>query len=202
MCHNDFEWYCLEDTVVTRKEYVRRRNLLSFPKIRVKRPINSQLNCAILLRDIIPDRKLSNLRSLDRPQNCPFQLSFTHRTAQFSQTTPQFPQFTCPHHDDIISRHSNSTSVSINPFNRWTPHDISLSKYHFLLHILRFLFFFSDNIMADVASKQQTTVLFLPTTVTCTRRHTELTKKLSNLIGNMYCQKTFSSDFRVAFLHS
>jgi hypothetical protein len=37
------------------------------------------------------------------------------------------------------------------------------------LHILRFLFFFSDNIMADVASKQQTKALFLSTTVTRTR---------------------------------
>jgi hypothetical protein len=41
----------------------------------------------------------------------------------------------------------------------------------------RFLFFFSDNLMADVASKQQTTALFLSTIVTHTRRHTELTKK-------------------------
>jgi hypothetical protein len=31
--------------------------------------------------------------------------------------------------------------------------------------------------MADVASKQQTTALFLSTTVTRTRRHAELTKK-------------------------
>jgi hypothetical protein len=43
---------------------------------------------------------------------------------------------------------------------------------------LRFLFFFSDNIMADVASKQHTTALFLSTTVTRKRRHTELTKNL------------------------
>jgi hypothetical protein len=35
---------------------------------------------------------------------------------------------------------------------------------------------FSDNIMADVASKQQTTALFLSTTATRTTRHTELTK--------------------------
>jgi hypothetical protein len=41
---------------------------------------------------------------------------------------------------------------------------------------LRFLFFFSDNIIADVASKQQVTVLFSSTIVTRTRRHTELTK--------------------------
>jgi hypothetical protein len=52
----------------------------------------------------------------------------------------------------------------------------SFFKYHFLLHILRFLFLFSDNIMADVASKQQTTALFLSSMVTRTRRHTERTK--------------------------
>ena len=40
-----------------------------------------------------------------------------------------------------------------------------------------FSFYFSDNIMTDVASKQQTTALFLSTIVTNTRRHTELTKK-------------------------
>jgi len=35
---------------------------------------------------------------------------------------------------------------------------------------------FSDNVMADVASKQQKTALFLSTTVARTRRHIELTK--------------------------
>jgi hypothetical protein len=50
-------------------------------------------------------------------------------------------------------------------------------KHHFLLHILLFIFFISDNIMADLASKQQTTALFLSTIVTRTRRHTELTQK-------------------------
>ena len=53
--------------------------------------------------------KLSKLRSFDRqyrrPQNCPFQSSFTQRTEQFTQGIPQFPQFTCRHHDGIISRH-------------------------------------------------------------------------------------------------
>jgi hypothetical protein len=53
--------------------------------------------------------KLSKLRSLDRkqhrPQKCPFQSCFTHRTAQFTQAIPQFPQFTCRHHHGIISRH-------------------------------------------------------------------------------------------------
>jgi len=42
--------------------------------------------------------------------------------------------------------------------------------------------------MADVASKQQTTALFLSATVTRTRRHTELTKKnLTNLMENLCC---------------
>jgi hypothetical protein len=41
--------------------------------------------------------------------------------------------------------------------------------------------------MADVASKQQMTALFLSTTITRKRRHTELTKKLTNLMGNLCC---------------
>jgi len=43
--------------------------------------------------------------------------------------------------------------------------------------------------MADVASKQQTTALFLFTIVTRKRRHTELTKKLTNLMGNLCCAR-------------
>ena len=89
---------------------------------------------------------------------------------------------------------SQGTSVSSNSFSRSASHDIFLSKYHFLLHILRFLYFFSDNIMADVVSKQQTTALFLSTTVTRTRRHTELT----NLMGNLCCAREYSV-FRAVF---
>jgi len=77
---------------------------------------------------------------------------------------------------DTTMASSQGTSVSSNSFSRWTSRDIFLFKYHFLLHILRCFFFFSDNIMADVASKRQTTALFLSTIVTRTRRHTELTK--------------------------
>ena len=65
---------------------------------------------------------------------------------------------------------------ALKSFSRWASHDIFLFKYHILLHILRFLFFFSDNIMADVTSKPQTTALFLSTIVTRTKRHTELIK--------------------------
>jgi hypothetical protein len=88
-----------------------------------------------------------------------------------------------------------TSSVSANSFSRWTSHDIFLSKYHFLLHILSFLSFFSDNIMTDVASKQQTTVLFLSTTVTRTGRHTELTKNPTNRMGNLCCAREHSVQF-------
>jgi hypothetical protein len=63
-----------------------------------------------------------------------------------------------------------------NSFSRWASHDIFLFKYHFLLHILRFLFFLPENIVAYVANKQKTIALFLSTIITSTRRHTELKK--------------------------
>ena len=52
--------------------------------------------------------------------------------------------------------------------------------------------------MADVASKQQTTALFLCTIFTRTRRHTELTKKkLTKLMGNLCCAREHSVQFSV-----
>jgi len=81
-------------------------------------------------------------------------------------------------------------------------YDIFLSKYHFLLQILRFLFFFSDNIMVDMFSKQQTTGLFLSTTVTRTRRHTELTKQLTNLMRKLCCVIEGSVQFFVQFFYT
>jgi hypothetical protein len=57
--------------------------------------------------------------------------------------------------------------------------------------------------MADVASKQQTTALFLSTTLTRTRRCTEPTKKLTNLMGNLCCAKEHTVQiFLQFFLHS
>ena len=96
---------------------------------------------------------------------------------------------------------SQGTSVSSNSFSRWASHDIYLFKYHFLLHILRCLFFFSDNIMADVATKQQKTALLLSTIVTRTR-HTELTKKLTNLMGNLSCAREHSVQFFLQFSYT
>ena len=51
--------------------------------------------------------------------------------------------------------------------------------------------------MADVASKQQTTALFLSNIVTRTRRHTELTKKLTNLMENLCYAREHSVQFFV-----
>jgi len=75
---------------------------------------------------------------------------------------------------DTTMASSQGTSVSSNSFSRWTSHDNSFSN---TTSYSTFYAFFSDNIMADVASKQQATALFLSTIVTSTRRHTELTKK-------------------------
>jgi hypothetical protein len=57
--------------------------------------------------------------------------------------------------------------------------------------------------MADVGSKQQTRALFLSTIVTRTRRHTELAKKLTNLMGHLCCAGEHSVQFFVQIcLHS
>jgi len=55
--------------------------------------------------------------------------------------------------------------------------------------------------MVDVA-KQQTTALFLSTIVTRTRRHTELTQKMTKLLGNLLCAREHSIQFFVQFLHT
>ena len=53
--------------------------------------------------------------------------------------------------------------------------------------------------MADVASKQQTTAVFLTTLVTRTRKHT----KLTNLMRNLCCAREHSVQISVQFfLHS
>ena len=98
-----------------------------------------------------------------------------------------------PAHTTMAS--SQGTSVSSISFSRSTSHDIFLFKYHFLLHNLRFLFFFSDNVMANVASKQQTTALFLSTIVTGTRRHWQTWRQTC-------CARKHLVQFSCLFLHS
>ena len=120
--------------------------------------------------------------------------SLSHTELRSSLGIPQFPHSTW--HTTMAS--SQGTSVSSNSFSRWASHDIFFFKYHFLLHILRFIFFFSANITADVASKQQTTALFLSTIVTRTIRQTELT----NLMGNLCCAREHSVQFFVQFFYT
>ena len=56
--------------------------------------------------------------------------------------------------------------------------------------------------MVEVSSKQQTAALFLSTTVTRTRRHTELTKILRDLMGNLCCAREHSVQFFVQFFYT
>jgi len=56
--------------------------------------------------------------------------------------------------------------------------------------------------MADVASKQQTTALFLSTTVTHTRRRTELTKNWQTWWETCAVPENIQFSFWCSFLHS
>jgi len=144
--------------------------------------------------------KISKMRSFDRQNNTGLRTVLSSRLShrELRSSFRELHRFLSLPADTTMTS-SQGTSVSSNSFSRWSSHDIFLFKYHFLLHILRFLSFFSDNIMADVASKQRTTALFLSTTVTSTRRHTELTKKLTNLMGNLCCAREHSVQFFLQF---
>jgi len=104
-----------------------------------------------------------------------------------------FLSLTCRHHDGIISRRHPFLAIHSADEHRVIYSFSNTTSY------CTFYAFFSDNIMADVASKQQTTTLFLPITVTRTRRNTELT----NLMGNLCCAREHSVQFFVQlFLYS
>ena len=154
--------------------------------------IHSQLNWAILLCDVIPNGKTwvncavltGNSAGL---RTALFQSYFTQNCAGNPTVYSVLPA-------DTTMASSQGASVSSTPFNRWASHDIFLFKYHFLrTPHFTLCFIFSDNIMADVAGKRQTTAVFLSTTVTRTRRHTELT----SLIGNLCCAREHSVQFFV-----
>ena len=92
------------------------------------------------------------------------------------------------------------TFVSSNSFSRSASHDIF--TFSNTISYSTFYAFFSSfriTLWHDVASKQQTTALFLSTIVTRTRRHTELTKRLTNLMGNLRCAREHSFQFFVQF---
>jgi hypothetical protein len=168
--------------------------------IYLKRPMYSQSNSAILLCDVITDGKncvnctvlRGNSAGLRTVFSSPLSHRELHNSPRESHSFLSLPA-------DTTMASSQGTSVSSNLFSRSASHDIFLFKYHFLLHISRFLFFLSDNIMADVAnSKQQTTALFLSTIGTRTRIHTELT----NVMGNLCCAREHSVRFFVQYFYT
>jgi len=93
---------------------------------------------------------------------------------------------------DTTMASSQGTSVSSNSADE---HRMLYSFSNTTSYCTFYAFFFSDNIMADVAIKQQTKDLALSTIVTCTGRHTELT----NLNGNLCCAREHSVQFFVRF---
>jgi hypothetical protein len=119
------------------------------------------VNCAVLtgnsagLRTVLPSR-----------------LSHTelHNSLRESHSSLSLPA-------DTTMASFQGASVSSNSFSRWASHDIFRFKYHFLLHILGFLLFFSGNSMTEMASKQQTTALFLSTIVTSQAQDTQKWRK-------------------------
>jgi hypothetical protein len=142
---------------------------------RVKHPIHSQLNWAILLCDVIPDGK-------------------TEWTAQFWQVIEQASELSSPvvYHTENCAVHSGNPTVSslYLPTPRWhhlkahlflTIHsadeDRMMYSFSNTTSYSTFYAIFSDSITADVASKQQTTALFLSTLITRSRIHTEQNKK-------------------------
>jgi hypothetical protein len=119
-------------------------------------PTHSQLNWAIILCDIVPDGKKNWVSCAVLKNN-----SAGLRTVLFTRLSHRKLRSSLRESQSFLSlpadttmASSQGTFVSSNSFSRWASHGIFLFKYHFLPHILRLLFFFSDNIMADVASKQ------------------------------------------------
>ena len=150
--------------------------------------LKNWVNCAVLtgnsagLRTVLSSRlSHAELRSSHRESHSFLTLPADTTMASYQGTHPFIAVHSADEHRMLYS-FSNTTSYST------------------------FYAFFSDNIMADVASKQQTTALFLSIIFTRTRRHTELTKnwqKTDRPDGKpVLCQITFISVFSCSFLHS
>jgi hypothetical protein len=126
------------------------------------------------------------------PQNCPFQSSFTQRTAQFTGEFPQFPQFTCRHHYGIISSHNPFLSIH-SADEHHTIYSFSNTTYYCTFYAFFSTFRMTLWPMWLANSKRQS--CFYPRT----RRHTELTKKLTNLMGSLCCAREHLVHFFVQF---
>ena len=135
-----------------------------------------------------------------RLQNCPFQSSFTRRTAQFSQEIPHFRQFTCRHHDGIISRHIRYQQF-IQQMNiaRYILSQLPLLT-PFTLHAFFSSFRIKSWPMWLSNSKRQP--CFYPPKSQA-QEDTQMCQKADKTNGKtVLCQGTFSSVFRTVLLHS
>ena len=119
------------------------------------------LNCAVLTGNIAGLKTVLSSRLSHR------ELRSSLRKSHSFLSSPAAPR---RHHLKVhrfLPIHSADEHRMIYFFSNTTSYSISYA----------FFSFFSDNITADVASKQQTTASFLSNIVTSTRRNTELTKK-------------------------
>jgi len=143
--------------------------------------------------------KLSKLCTFDRqkrrPQNCPFQSSYTQRTAQFTHGIPQVPQFTCRHHDGIISRHIRfQQSIQQMNITWYIPFQIPLLTAHFTLS-------FRITLWPMWLANSWRQPCFYPPQSHAQQDTKNWQKKTDKPDGEkpVLCQRTFSSVFRAVF---
>jgi hypothetical protein len=142
--------------------------------------VHSQLNWAILLYDVIPDGKTVWTAhfwlAIAQASELSFPVVFHTENCAVHSGNPIVSSVYLPtprwHHLKALNLPKWIKFIQQMSTARYTPFQIPLLAPHFTLSFL-----LSYNIMADVASKQQKTALFLSTIVTRTKRHTELTKK-------------------------
>ena len=79
---------------------------------------------------------------------------------------------------------------------------IFLLKYHFLLRLLCFLFFLSDNIMADVGRQTGKYILVFIHDSHAHKKTHRTDEKLTYLMGNLCCAREHSVQYSMQFLYT
>jgi len=108
---------------------------------------------------------------------------------------PQFPQFTCRHHDGIISKAHPFLAIQSADEHRMIysfSNTTSYSTFYALFSSFRITLW---PIWLANSKRQHS---FLATIVSRTRRHAELT----NLMGNLICAREHSVQFFVQFFYT
>jgi len=100
---------------------------------------------------------------------------------------------------DTMMASSQGTSVSSNSFSRWILHDKFLFKYHFLLLILRLIFFFYITLWPIWLPNSKQQPCFYPPQSLPEKTH-RTDKQTDKPDGKtVLCQRTFSSIFCAIF---